>query len=289
MSTRSVALVVGSGSVKCAAALGLYRRLQQEGIGVELLVGCSAGAIYATMIALGLEVDAMIDLTRRLWTRDITSRRDLRAVARAVFPKLLGFTERWGLKDDRAIIERLRAAFGTRTFADTTVPLFLTATDFRTGEQVVLSRGELVPAIRASIALPFAFEPCEIDGRLLTDGFLSDPLPVGVAIRERARVIIAIGFESPYQRRIDSPGRFAFQLSSIMANNLLRAAFAFHGLAHHNEVIAVIPQFRERVRLFDTAKIPYVVEEGERAMDEQLPYLRRLLAAGEWPRTPAPA
>jgi NTE family protein len=68
-------------------------------------------------------------------------------------------------------------------------------------------------------------------------------------------------------------------VSSIVTNNLLRSAFAFHGAAHHGEVIAVLPRFERRVGLFDTAAIPYVIEQGERAAEEQLPYLRRLLHA----------
>lgn len=111
------------------------------------------------------------------------------------------------------------------------------------------------------------------------DGFLSDPLPVGVAIREGADVIIAMGFESPAQTHINSIGRFAFQYSAIMNNNLLKSRFAFHNLAHHSEIIPMIPEFRERIRLFDTGKIPYIIEEGERAAEAQLPYLRELLRA----------
>ena len=49
---RRVALVIGSGSVKCAAALGAYRVLQREGIGVDMVVGCSAGSLFASVIAL---------------------------------------------------------------------------------------------------------------------------------------------------------------------------------------------------------------------------------------------
>jgi NTE family protein len=64
-----------------------------------------------------------------------------------------------------------------------------------------------------------------------------------------------------------------------MSNNLLKSRFAFHSLAHHSEVIAIIPEFRERVRLFDTGKIGYIIDEGQRAAEEQLPYLRQLLAS----------
>jgi NTE family protein len=253
--------------------------LDREQIPIDLVVGCSGGAIYAAAIALGHDAESAARLTMQLWTREVTSQPDRRALLSMVFPKWFGFDGRFGLKQDRIVNERLAAGFGDATFADCKIPLYITATDFRTGEQVTLSEGRIADAVRASIAIPFAFTPWEIDGRLLVDGFLSDPLPVGVAIREGAHVIVAMGFESPNQERITSGGRFAFQLSSIMTNNLLRASFAFHGLAHHSEVIAIIPQFSQRIRLFDTDKIPLVIAEGEAAMREQLPYLRRLLAA----------
>lgn len=280
MTGAGVALVIGSGSIKCAAAIGLQRCLQSEAIPINLLVGCSGGSIYAAAMALGHDPASATAMTARLWTREITAAPDRRAMLRMAFPRLLGFTERFGLKQDALVNARMRTAFGNATFADCRIPLHITATDFRTGEQVVISEGSIFDAVRASIAIPFAFPPWEVGGRLCVDGFLSDPLPVGVAIREGAHVIIAMGFESPNQERINTGGRFAFQLSTIMTNNLLRSSFAFHGLAHHGEVIAVIPQFSQRIRLFDTAKVPLIIDEGEAAMREQLPYLRRLLDVG---------
>jgi NTE family protein len=279
--SKRVALVIGSGSVKCAAAVGIRNVLEREGVGVDMLVGCSGGAIYAAAMATGRSAPEIADMARALWTRDVTSRRDNASMLRAVAPKLMKFdAERFGLRDDRLILKRLHAAFGDARIEDMRVPLHLTATDFATGELVALSRGSLVDAVRASIALPFAFAPKRIDGRLLVDGFLADPMPVSVAIRQGAGVIVAVGFESPYQDDVRSAGRFAFQLSSIMANNLLRSRLAFHAMAHHSEVIVVVPEFRERVRLFETGKLDYVIAEGERAMESHLPYLRELLGLG---------
>ena len=277
---KRVALVIGSGSVKCAAALGLQRVFAAEGIDIDLVVGCSGGSIYAALLAAGLDVDTAIDMTRRMWTREVTAKRHTRSLLRAVMPGLFGFSEDFGLRDDRLILQRFRDAYGDRRIEDMKIPLFLTATDFQTGEQVVLSRGSVVDALRASVAIPFIFRPWEIDGRLLIDGFMSDPLPVGVAMREGANIIVAMGFESPYQSSVSSAARFAFQLSSIMTNNLLRSNFAFHSMAHHAEVIPIIPTFPERIGLFATSKIPMIIEEGERAALEQVPYLRKLLAAG---------
>ena len=153
----------------------------------------------------------------------------------------------------------------------------IVATDFRTGEKVVLSEGPLADAIRGSIAIPFVLRPWSAGGRLLTDGFLSDPLPVDVAIRENARVILALGFEAPLQRRVSSPLRFAFQVTTVMSNNLLRANFAFHNLAHHGEVISVIPRFPDGLRAFDTSRLREIVDLGEAAMEQDLSYLKRIL------------
>jgi NTE family protein len=177
-------------------------------------------------------------------------------------------------------MERFRAAFGERRLEDAKIPLYVTATDFETGDQVVMARGSLVDALRGSIAIPYLFKAHRVDGKLLVDGYLSDPMPVGVAIREGANVILAMGFESPFQENIDSMMRYTFQISSIMSNNLLKSNFAFHQLAHHSEVIPILPKFNQRIRLFDTDKIPYIIEEGRRAAEEQMPYLKELLAAG---------
>jgi NTE family protein len=276
----SVSLVIGSGSVKCAAAIGVVKALAEGGIAVDRVVGCSAGAIFATVVAFGYSPQEAQEATVRLWTSELTARRNTRALLSALAPRLFGFrAEKFGLRDDRLIRKRLDEAFGDRLIEDARIPLHIVATDFADGELVDLSRGRVTDAIRASVALPFAFPPVRLDGRLLVDGYLADPLPVSVAIKHGARVIVAVGFESPYQEEVRSAGRFAFQLSAIMSNNLLKSRFSFHSVSHHSEVIAIIPEFRQRVRLFDTEKVPYIIEEGERAAQEQLPYLRELLAA----------
>lgn len=274
---KKVALVLGSGSVKCAAALGLQNVLQREGIGIDLVVGCSAGSIYAAMIAAGHDPASTADTARRLWTRELTSQRDHLAMLRALLGRLLGSGGTFGMRKDGLILDRLRVAFGDLAIEETRIPLFITATDLANGEQVILSSGRVVDAIRASISIPYIFKPFKHGGRLLIDGFMSDPLPINVAMEEGADVIIAIGFESDHQKRFNTLGAYSAQLTAIMANNLLKARFAFHNLTHHSEVILIVPEFEQRVRLFDTEKIDYVIEVGARAAEKQLPYLPRLL------------
>jgi NTE family protein len=66
-------------------------------------------------------------------------------------------------------------------------------------------------------------------------------------------------------------------VSSIYTNNLLRANYSFHNLAHHAEIIPILPEFDRQIGLFDTDQIPYAIEEGVRAAEAQIPYLQRLL------------
>jgi len=275
---KRLALVIGAGGVKCAAALGLQQALQEEGIELNLVVGCSGGAIYAAAAALGWSIADTIEIALRLWTAETTSRPRRFALLQAAFPKLFGFSAEFSFRDDRLLGERLKAAFGEQRFSDTQLPLFITATDFHTGDQVVLSTGSLWEALRASVAIPLVFPPWRLGDRLLMDGFLSDPLPVNVAMQEGAGVILALGFESPAIRRFTSPLRIALQLTGVMTNNLLRSRFAFHNLSHHSEVIPVLPAFSQPVGLFDTTKISYVIEEGRRAALSHIPYIHRLLA-----------
>ncbi len=278
----SVTLVIGSGSVKCAAAIGVAHILQKAGIRIERVVGCSGGALFATLIAMGYDTDKARDITLRMWTKEITAKRNNKAMLSALAPKLMGFkASRFGMRDDKLINSRLKEAFGDERIENMKIPLHITATNFMDGELVDLASGPVAPAIRASLAIPFAFAPVELNGQLLVDGYVSDPLPISVAIKHGARVIVAVGFESPMMEEIGSAGRFAMQLSSIMSNNLLRARFAFNSVAHHAEVITIIPEFKKRIRLFDTDKVPYIIEAGAKAAREQIVYLRRLLDADQ--------
>jgi NTE family protein len=285
-----VTLVIGSGSVKCAAAIGVVKALSEAGIGIDRVVGCSAGAIFASLVALGNDAVTSRELTIKTWTKDITSQRNTMGLLRLLAPRLFGFrADNFGLRGDGMLLERIRAVFGDKRIEDTPIPLHITATDFSNGELVELRSGSIVDAIRASVSLPLAFAPVRLDGKLLVDGYLADPLPVSVAMKHGSRVIVAVGFESPYQERVTSAGRFAFQLSAILANNLLKSRLAFHSAAHHSELIMILPEFKQRVRLFDTAKVPYIIEEGEQATLQQLPYLHTLLNADRQRLAGAPA
>ncbi len=259
---RGVALVIGSGNVKCAAAIGVVRVLEQANIPIDLLVGSSGGSLFASVLALGVDAASMERLTTEFWTGDLMAgyAQNLRGVLSGEIP----FDEKSGIVDDAPLNRALQNVYGDRTFADTKIPLHLMATDVRNGDKVELTRGLLRDATRASIAIPMIWRPWEIDGRLLTDGAASNPLPVDVAIREGEHVILAVGFDLPYRPRLRSFNAVQQQYISIYTNNLLRAAYSFHNLAHHAEIVPLFPDL-SNISGFDTQQFPRIIEAGAAA------------------------
>lgn len=276
---KKIALVIGAGSVKCAAALGLWKVLQEADIQFDMLVGCSGGSLYATGMALGFTLDEAIEKTKTMWNQSVTEERNWHGLASAVLPQLFGFSDDFSMVSDKPMLKRLRAVFGGKTFADTQTPLHLMATDLYTGESIAMHEGSLVDAIRASIAIPYIWSAWTWNGRRLVDGGAANPLPVDVAIREGADLILAVGFQSPFPSKIKSVSRYSFHINSLLTNNLYQANFAFHNAVHHAEIISIFPDFDHPIKLFDTDQIPYVIEQGEKAMREQLDYVKRLLEA----------
>jgi NTE family protein len=276
---KKIALVIGAGSVKCAAALGLWNVLAQEDIQLDMIVGCSGGSLYAAGMAMGFSLQESIENTKKLWNPSITRKRNWRALASMLLPGLLKFDQRFSLMSDEPMLKSFQAVFGDKTFEDARIPLCIMATDFESGEPVVQCEGRIVDALRASVAIPYIWSAWRNNGRLLIDGAASNPLPVDVPIREGVDIILALGFQSPLPSRVKSISRYAFYINSLMTNNLLNANFAFHNAVHHAEIIPIFPEFERSIRLFDTDQFPYVIEQGEKAMRQQLDYVKRLLEA----------
>jgi NTE family protein len=275
---RRLAIVIGSGGLKCAAAIGVKQVLEEENIKVDLVVGCSGGAVFGAAIALGFSSDEMSTTRAQTWTRDVTRRLDWSSVLRILFPRLLGFDNSIGIFDDTVMANNIARAFGPATnLEDTRIPFFCVGTDIDTGHPVVMSRGNLAKAVRISSGVPIVFRPLEWEGRSLIDGGASNPLPVDVAIREGADVILALGFEKPLPPDLSTVGRQVQQMTGIQINQLLRKQFAFHNLAHHSEIIPILPEFRDGIKINDVDSVPYIVAQGRGEARRQVAHLRRVL------------
>lgn len=281
-----LALVLGSGGVKSVAALGVAQVLEEAGLKPDLIVGCSAGAIFGSLVAAGHSAAECLHLAQSLWSRDVTSRRRPRAMLElaqaALAPVGSGghsrFAERFALRDDRLIGQRLQQAFGDLRLQDLPITMKVNATDAESGNAVLLDSGPVCDALRASVALPFLFAPHRVGGRLLVDGSLCDPLPLGAA--QAAHVVLALGFEVPSPRTVAGPTRLATRITAGLTNNLMHAQIARHAGPNR---ITLLPPLPRRIGLFETEAIPELVALGRTAALAQLPRLLRALQHSQRP------
>ena len=276
-SKKKIALVLGWGGVKCAASIGFLRVLSQEGIDIDMVVGSSAGSIFASFIASGYEADAITENIIELWSHDAMNKTNHLAILQILFPSIFKMQESYHVRDDKLINRSLSKAFGENRIEDTKIPLVLTATDFRTGEQVIFTEGKIAEAVRASIALPMIFKPVKKGDQLLVDSFLTGSHPIGVAIKNGADIILSMGFDTKTQAPFNSFSNFIMNLVGIMSNNLLHTSLSFYSLAHHDEVIPVMPELAEDIPLFDTERMPEIIAAGEKEAKKHINYIKRLV------------
>jgi len=262
-----LALVLGSGGVRSVAALGVAWRLAQEGIRPDFIAGCSSGALFGAQIAMGMQGEQALSAATALWSAELTQQRRWRAYAQLLAPRLAGFGAGFALRDDQLIVQRIAAAFGDRQLEQLQTPMRVSATHAASGQPVVLTRGSVVDALRASMAVPIIFPSVEMDGQRLVDGVLSDPLPLSAAAD--AQVVVALGFRGVMPRRVDRLSRLVGQTSTTLINNLMEARIDA-ARATGQTIINLELGLDRHVGLWETAAMPYLFEAGKRAVQARM-------------------
>ena len=176
---KRVGLALGSGGARGWAHLGVFQALREKGIEVDVVAGTSMGAVVGAFLAAG-RVEVLRELAQDLdWKR-----------LRPFFWEVS--LSRSGLTDGRKLLEEFRKMLGLREFRELDLPFRAVATDLDTGGEVVLSSGNLLQAVRASISIPGLFSPVPVGKRLLVDGGLVNPVPVSVARAMGAQTVVAV-------------------------------------------------------------------------------------------------
>jgi len=172
-----IGVALGGGGAAALSYVGVLEELATAGIPFHCVAGTSAGAVVGAALAADRLLEfrtVMTSLTRgRVFT---------------LFDPTWG---RGGLIDGRRAMDMLAPVIGTE-FSKLAIPFSAVATNLDTGEEVVLNRGAVIDAVRASIAIPGVFRPRTIDARVLVDGGLVNPIPVSVARSMGADFVIAV-------------------------------------------------------------------------------------------------
>jgi len=172
-----LALVLGGGSVRAAAHVGVLSVLEREGIRPDIVVGTSGGAIVGACVAAGVPMSEVYEYFKSARWKDL---------ARPSWGSRLSMLETDPLG---ALLERVVQA---RDFGQLGLSFAAVATDVLTGTTYTFTEGSLREALVASSAIPGLLEPVRRDGRLLVDGGVTDNLPIDVACDLGAGRIVAV-------------------------------------------------------------------------------------------------
>jgi NTE family protein len=182
--TGRLGLALGSGAARGLAHIGVIRALQERLIKVDCVAGTSIGALIGAAYCAGNLEPLARDFNSFDWKR-------VASLLDPVFP-------RSGLIDGQKVAAFLRAYVPFRNVEDLPVPFCAVATDMLTGAEVVISRGDLVEAVRASIAVPGMLTPVRSNGRLLVDGGLVNPVPVNTTRAMGADRVVAVDLNQDF-------------------------------------------------------------------------------------------
>ncbi len=280
MSRPRVALVLGGGAARGLAHIGALEILEEEEVQIDLLVGSSMGGLVAALVAAGLRAP------------------EVRALAHGFrFPS-------WfipgGLIEWERIFRPALPVLESKRFEALKRRLAVVAVDLESGRRVVLHDGPVLPAIRATCAVPAVLPPVEIGGRWLVDGGLVSVLPVDVASMADPDVVVAVDVGAPRARRLPWLARAGWRLGHLFPNPLT-ARSSFEILVRAAEIALdrqstlaaamVGPEVLVRVDMGDFGlrelhRVDEAVAAGRRAMVAALPALRSAIVAQPSSRDP---
>lgn len=230
-----VGLVLGGGGAKGAAAIGILKELEREKIPVDYIAGTSIGAIIGGLYAQGYRADDLEKLFRSQNWLALLADRDTTLVGKVYKEEdgviyVFGFPVRkkadadkntgfWMLHGDHvynfldSLVSRSPVQRGTVKKA---IPFSCVAFDIRRQQEIVLDTGSLARNMRASMAIPGAFKPVQIDTLMLVDGGMGNNLPVDVVRKMGADIVIAVDLQQRKRDDYRSPFGFLKGLGGIL-------------------------------------------------------------------------
>ncbi len=261
---KKVGLALGSGAALGLAHIGVLEVLKKEGVPIDMIAGTSAGAAIGAVYARYGGVDQvkgqLLDLN---WKR----------LAPLVDLALL----KSGFIGGRKVKEQLRSIIGDIEFGDLQIPLACVTTDIMTGEEVVITEGSVVEAVRASVSIPGIFTVAKWKTRYLVDGSLVNPVPVSVLKRMGADFIIAANVLPDPAARFKQSGKFKTpSIISVIMQSFYIAAHSLVESCLEEADIIIEPQVAH-IGAGEFHRAREYVLQGELAAQGAIPEIKRKL------------
>lgn len=258
MTRCSVGVALSSGGSKTVAHLGVIDELERADVAVDAIAGSSGGSIIAAAMAAGVP-----HRQRIVHLREVA---ELLGVRRWDF----NVPPRTGLMKGRRLRDAVDRMFEGRTFDDVDIPLSIVATDLGTGLEVVIESGPIADAVRASLGIPGAFDPWKVDGRLLIDGAVVNPLPASVLRGRGVDIVVA----SMVAGKRDDPSAPPLEKPPPVMSTILRMVNLMERELIKSQLPLVDVLIRPEVAAsysFDFSSMDEFIEEGRRAARDVIP------------------
>jgi NTE family protein len=285
-----IGLVLGGGGAKGAAHIGVLKVLEEQRIPVDYIAGTSMGAIVGALYASGLSAAELEKVITAIDWDDIFSgesdRRDIDyRRKREDYEILTGLS--LGIKNGKVVMPRglikdqkanvlfetlMLHTSDTDDFDKLPIPFRAIAADLETGEMLVLKRGRLADAARASMSVPGVFPPIELNGRILIDGGIVRNLPIDIVREMGADIVICIDVDKPLTSRKDIVGSFSVlnQMINIMMKKNVKEQVKTLG----PQDVYINPELGE-LGSTDFDKAAEISRLGEKAAREKIDSLKR--------------
>lgn len=212
-----VGLVLSGGGAKGLAHIGIIRAMEEAGLTPDYVTGTSMGSIVGGLYAIGYTPDEIENIAASInWDLMFSNQIPLNEITfeeKEYYGRYIGELPVDGIKvglpkgliEGQKLSELLsnltRSVHDIEYFKDFPIPFACVASDIATGEPVVLNKGSLSEAIRASMAIPTVLTPVELNGRLLVDGGLVRNFPVEEVIAMGADIVIGVFVSSGLQSK----------------------------------------------------------------------------------------
>jgi len=250
---KKTALVLGGGSARGMAHIGVIKIFQKEKIKFDFIVGTSIGAFIGASYALGQDME-------------IAEEEALKFKANESLDFLIPPT--MGLIKGNRIYDIMKKITDEKKFSDLKIPMAIVATDIENGKEVVFTKGSLAEAVRASCSYPGIFVPQRLNGRLLVDGGIINTVPVSVARSMGADIVVAVDVGFCVQTdKLKTIFGVILQAFQIIGGELNR----YQAMSAD---IVIKPDLGAMNQVdFESAKI--AIEKGEIAVLEQLRHIKK--------------
>lgn len=281
-----IGLALSGGGAKGLAHIGVLKVLEEVGIKIDYISGTSMGGIVGGLYSIGYTAKEIEEIVQSMnWEEvlmDKVSRRSISIEEKeeeakyiAEFPIIKGKVQLprglvTGQNFSNLLAHLTYPVHHINDFSKFPIPFCCIATDIATGEAVVLNKGYLPEAIRASMAIPSVFTPIEIDGKLLVDGLLIRNFPVSDVIKMGADIVIGVDVGATLYKKEE--------LNSLM--EIMDQATSFRGATATKEQQALcdflISPNMTNFKVSDFELADSLIAEGEKAARKILPELKLL-------------